>query len=77
MQNYDKISSLYTKYETSNRGPGFVSSGTGDIGGISYGKAQFASNLNIPQDFVAWLCKYPQKELANYGKLLLENYPKI
>lgn len=31
------ITYLINKYETSGRGPGFVSTGYGDIGGQSYG----------------------------------------
>lgn len=33
------------KYETGGRGAGTISSGTGDLGGVSYGQYQFASYL--------------------------------
>lgn len=70
IQNLDIITFLTKKYETSNRGSGFVSSGVGDIGSISYGCYQFSSSVGIVRDFINWLIKYPQKELANYGKVL-------
>jgi murein DD-endopeptidase MepM/ murein hydrolase activator NlpD len=37
------IGALSRKYETGNRGPGTVSSGAGDRGGVSYGSYQFPS----------------------------------
>lgn len=39
----DALGSLSAKYETGGRGPGTVSSGTGDRGGVSYGSYQMTS----------------------------------
>lgn len=47
------IGILARKYETSNRGPGFISSGAGDPGGPSYGAYQLAKNRGRPTDFLA------------------------
>lgn len=47
------IGGLSERYETGNRGPGTVSSGTGDPGGVSYGTYQLAGNRNRPQEFLA------------------------
>lgn len=44
---------LSAKYETSNRGPGTVSTGAGDPGGISYGSYQLATNRGRPKEFLA------------------------
>ena len=63
------IAILTRKYE-SNGNPGCVSSGMGDLGGISYGLYQFASNLYVVDDFVKWAMNYPDKALANYGNVL-------
>ena len=48
-----RLGMLSEKYESS--GPGCVSSGQGDAGGVSYGCYQFATNAGIPNDFVNWL----------------------
>ena len=65
----EKIATLARKYE-SNGDPGAVSSGAGDIGGVSYGLYQLASNVGSVDEFVAWLCEYPDPALANYGTVL-------
>src|SRR5215510_8746058 len=44
---------LSAKYETGGRGPGTVSSGAGDPGGVSYGSYQMASKTGTVQRFVA------------------------
>ena len=43
---------LSAKYETGGRGPGTVSTGAGDRGGVSYGSYQMASKLGVPTRFV-------------------------
>ena len=43
---------LSAKYETGGRGPGTVSSGAGDPGGVSYGSYQMASKTGTVQRFV-------------------------
>ncbi len=47
------IGGLSEQYESGGRGPGTVSSGTGDPGGVSYGTYQLAGNRNRPQEFLA------------------------
>lgn len=44
--------------------PSVISDGTGDSGGISYGKYQFSSNMGVVQNFVDWL----QQHLPPYGE---------
>ena len=46
------LGSLSAKYETSGRGPGTVSTGAGDPGGVSYGSYQMASKRGVVQSFV-------------------------
>ena len=65
----EKISSLSAKYESSGD-PACVANNAGDLGGISYGKYQFASKVGSVDKFVDWLCKYPDDKLANYGRVL-------
>lgn len=47
------LGALSAKYETSGRGPGTVSTGRGDAGGVSYGSYQLASKLGRPEEFLA------------------------
>lgn len=60
------LGSLSAKYEST--GPGCVSDGSGDLGGVSYGCYQLATNAGTPQDFVRWLldCGHP------FGNMLAE-----
>jgi len=56
----DALGALSAKYETGGRGPGTVSTGAGDFGGVSYGSYQMASKMGVPARFVtqagfAWL----------------------
>lgn len=44
---------LSERYETGGRGPGTVSTGQGDPGGVSYGSYQLATNRGRPQEFLA------------------------
>ncbi len=46
------LGALSTRYESSGRGPGTVSSGHGDRGGISYGSYQLASHVGSLQKFL-------------------------
>ena len=48
----DEIGALSAKYETGGRGPGVVSTGAGDYGGVSYGSYQMASKMGVPTRFV-------------------------
>jgi murein DD-endopeptidase MepM/ murein hydrolase activator NlpD len=48
----DELGILSAKYETGGRGPGVVSSGVGDPGGVSYGSYQMASKTGTAKRFV-------------------------
>ena len=61
---------LARKYE-SNGDPSCVSTGEGDLGGVSYGLYQLSSQAGSVESFLAWVCKYPNPDLANYGKVLM------
>ncbi|MBR6012517.1 MAG: N-acetylmuramoyl-L-alanine amidase [Selenomonadaceae bacterium] len=63
------IASLSAKYESSGD-PACVANNAGDLGGISYGTYQFASNVGSVDKFVDWLKNYPDDKLANYGRVL-------
>ena len=52
-QDKPEIGSLSAQYETSGRGPGTVSTGRGDRGGVSYGSYQLSTTAGRPQDFLA------------------------
>lgn len=49
------LGSLSKRYESGRGGPGTVSTGHGDAGGVSYGTYQFASNTGSAAAFVAGL----------------------
>ena len=49
----EALGALSAKYETGGRGPGTVSTGTGDPGGVSYGSYQMATKMGVPARFVA------------------------
>ena len=46
------LGALSAKYETGGRGPGTVSTGAGDYGGVSYGSYQMASKMGTATKFV-------------------------
>ena len=48
----EALGMLSAKYETGGRGPGTVSTGSGDPGGVSYGSYQMASKMGTVQRFV-------------------------
>ena len=48
----EELGILSAKYETGGRGPGVVSSGAGDYGGVSYGSYQMATNTGTVKAFV-------------------------
>lgn len=48
----EALGTLSAKYETGGRGPGTVSTGAGDPGGVSYGSYQMASKMGVPTRFV-------------------------
>jgi hypothetical protein len=50
--NLPALGSLSEKYESGGRGPGTVSTGKGDIGGVSYGTYQLASKVGRADQFV-------------------------
>ena len=47
-----ELGSLSSKYETGGRGPGTVSTGSGDPGGVSYGSYQMATRTGTVARFV-------------------------
>jgi murein DD-endopeptidase MepM/ murein hydrolase activator NlpD len=49
----DLLGELSAKYETGGRGPGTVSTGSGDPGGVSYGSYQMATKTGTVARFVA------------------------
>ena len=49
----ETLGQLSAKYETGGRGPGTVSTGAGDKGGVSYGSYQMASKMGVPARFVS------------------------
>lgn len=55
-----RVGNLAEKYETSNRGPGYVSNGSswGDPGGDSYGSYQLESKLGTLQEYLKVGDKY-------------------
>jgi len=59
----EALGTLSAKYETGGRGPGVVSTGAGDPGGVSYGSYQMATKMGVPQKFVTqsgfpWLADF-------------------
>ena len=48
----DQLGTLSAKYETGGRGPGTVSTGSGDPGGVSYGSYQMATKMGTVTRFV-------------------------
>ena len=62
---------LVREYEA-GADPACVSSGAGDLGGVSYGIYQLASSAGAVEAFREWACDYPDDDLANYGRLLCE-----
>lgn len=48
----DELGALSAKYETGGRGPGVVSTGAGDPGGVSYGSYQMATKMGTVARFV-------------------------
>jgi murein DD-endopeptidase MepM/ murein hydrolase activator NlpD len=47
-----ELGALSAKYETGGRGPGVVSTGKGDLGGVSYGSYQMSSTMGTVGRFV-------------------------
>src|SRR5213080_3043905 len=48
----DKLGALSEKYESGGRGPETVSTGKGDLGGVSYGTYQLSSKFGRADAFV-------------------------
>jgi murein DD-endopeptidase MepM/ murein hydrolase activator NlpD len=48
----EELGALSAKYETGGRGPGVVSTGAGDPGGVSYGSYQMATKMGTVARFV-------------------------
>ncbi|HKG45937.1 MAG TPA: LysM domain-containing protein [Pyrinomonadaceae bacterium] len=81
----EAIGTLSAKYETGGRGPGTVSTGAGDRGGVSYGSYQMASKLGVATRFVKqagfpWLADFQNlsagsKEFTACWKRIANNEP--
>ena len=63
------LASLARKYE-SNGDPATVSNGYGDLGGVSYGLYQLATNTGSVKEFLDFVKDYSNDALANYGRVL-------
>ncbi|QJW48699.1 hypothetical protein HA075_25540 [bacterium BFN5] len=63
------IYDLSAKYE-SHGDPASISSGQGDLGGISYGIYQLSSKSGSVQAFLDFACAHSNELLANYGVIL-------
>ena len=48
-----RLGALSERYESGGRGPGTISSGSGDLGGVSYGVYQLSSNAGTLRNFLA------------------------
>jgi murein DD-endopeptidase MepM/ murein hydrolase activator NlpD len=48
-----ELGKLSERFESGGRGPGTVSGGVGDAGGVSYGSYQLASKRGRPEEFLA------------------------
>lgn len=59
-RNGSMFGNIAANYE-SNGDPGAISSGTGDLGGVSYGAFQFSSNVGSLTAFVTWLYSAKQE----------------
>ena len=66
-EDWDTILELSAEYE-SGGDPGSVSSGAGDLGGVSYGLYQFASANGSIDAFISWAKSYKDPTLAQYAK---------
>ena len=79
------LGALSAKYETGGRGPGTVSTGAGDRGGVSYGSYQMASKLGVAtrfvkQDSFPWLTDFQNlkagtAEFTSCWKRIAKNEP--
>ena len=47
-----RLGQTSARYETSNAGPGTISTGKGDLGGMSYGTYQLSSNMGTLKEFL-------------------------
>ncbi len=64
------------KYETGSSDPGFISSGAGDYGGVSYGIPQFPTNGSMAKRFTNWLVTQ-DTELGTLFEGLKPNTPEF
>lgn len=62
--NGDYLGCIAGKYETPDSDPSYISSGSGDHGGVSYGIPQFPTNGGMANRFVSWL-KGQNEELGS------------
>ncbi|WP_413726664.1 hypothetical protein [Sodalis sp. RH16] len=79
---YWELGKTSERYESAGRGPGVISTGRGDYGGVSYGRYQFSSKLKVVHKFIS--CSKFNKEFDrlepataefnNKWKLISETY---
>ena len=66
------LGTLSAQFEASS--PGMVSSGTGDLGGKSYGAYQFASRYDTPKAFFEWCLQQDDTYYRSVGERLQDAY---
>ena len=71
MSEISTITSVSKQYESSGD-CSTVSTGSGDLGGISYGSYQLSSNAGSVDSFLDFAQNYPDDALANYGRTLAQ-----
>ena len=71
MSEISTITSVSKQYESSGD-CSTVSTGSGDLGGISYGSYQLSSNAGSVDSFLDFAQNYPNDALANYGRTLAQ-----
>ncbi|MGY0506060.1 peptidoglycan-binding domain-containing protein [Luteimonas sp. e5] len=53
MDNEWRLGQTSMQYETGGRGPGTISTGKGDLGGVSYGSYQLSTNMGTVHEYLA------------------------
>jgi len=71
MSDITTITSVSKQYESSGD-CSTVSTGAGDLGGISYGSYQLSSSAGSVDSFLDFAQNYPDEALANYGRTLAQ-----
>lgn len=64
--------SILVRHHEASGDPGSVSTGAGDLGGVSYGIYQLSSTSGSVASFVTFCQNYANADLANYGNVLAQ-----